>query len=247
MTGIIENYLKKHGFERFAPKAVLFDMDGVLYNSMPNHSVCWQQAMAKFKIKMTENDSYLYEGMRGVETIQIMFKEQHGTEISETEAQKIYDEKARLFGLMPEAPIMNGVKELMRKIKDCGMQIGVVTGSGQRPLIKRLLNDFQDFIDDRHIVTAYDVQHGKPAPDPYLMGLEKAGGLKPWEGIVVENAPLGVMAGVAADIFTIAVNSGPLPDKALGDKGADIVLHDMTELCRLWSDIITTNKKSNCI
>lgn len=72
------------------------------------------------------------------------------------------------------------------------MQVGVVTGSGQRPLIMRLLNDFGDFLDEAHIVTAYDVKRGKPNPDPYLMGLQKAGNLKPWEGIVVENAPLGV-------------------------------------------------------
>ena len=38
--------------------------------------------------------------------------------------------------------------------------------------------------------SAYDVKRGKPNPDPYLMGLQKAGNLKPWEGIVVENAPL---------------------------------------------------------
>ena len=35
----INQYLKEHGFGEFCPKAVLFDMDGVLYNSMPNHAV----------------------------------------------------------------------------------------------------------------------------------------------------------------------------------------------------------------
>ena len=70
-------------------------------------------------------------------------------------------------------------------------------------------------------------EHGKPAPDPYLMGLSKAGGLQPWEAIVVENAPLGVRAGVAAQIFTVAVNTGPLPDEALWQEGADLVMPDM--------------------
>lgn len=238
MLKSISDYIEKHGFESFAPKVVLFDMDGVLYDSMPHHAVCWHEAMAKFGINMTEHEAYLYEGMRGVETIRIVVKEQQGREISEAEAQKMYDEKARLFGLLPEAPIMEGVKELMQKIKASGLQIGIVTGSGQRPLIQRVLNDFSDFVDDRHIVTAYDVQHGKPAPDPYLMGLQKAGNLHPWEGIVVENAPLGVRAGVAAQIFTIAVNSGPLPDSSLSDAGANIVLPRMTALCELWQQII---------
>ena len=79
-------------------------------------------------------------------------------------------------------------------------------------------------------MTAYDVERGKPHPDPYLMGLRKAGGLHPWEAVVVENAPLGVRAGASAGIFTIGVNSGPLPDKVLYDAGAHVVYRRMTQL-----------------
>jgi HAD superfamily hydrolase (TIGR01509 family) len=121
----------------------------------------------------------------------------------------------------------------MNTLKQRGWTIGVVTGSGQRPLINRLLTDFADYLDQKHIVTAYDVKRGKPAPDPYLMGLKKVGELAPWEAIVVENAPLGVRAGVAAHIFTIAVNTGPLPDSALLQEGADLLFNDMWELQRL--------------
>jgi beta-phosphoglucomutase-like phosphatase (HAD superfamily) len=78
------------------------------------------------------------------------------------------------------------------------------------------------------------VKRGKPNPDPYLAGLQKAGNLKPWEGIVVENAPLGVRAGVAAKIFTVAINSGPLPDEALSSLGADVLYHQMTEFVEDW-------------
>ena len=49
----IQKYLEKHGFEALRPKAVLFDMDGVLYDSMPNHAVAWQESMAKFNIRMS--------------------------------------------------------------------------------------------------------------------------------------------------------------------------------------------------
>ena len=56
--GSIGNYLSKHGFERFEPKAVLFDMDGVLYDSMPHHAVAWKGAMEKYGIHMTHEDAY---------------------------------------------------------------------------------------------------------------------------------------------------------------------------------------------
>ncbi len=222
----------------FNPKVVLFDMDGVLYNSMPNHSIAWQQSMKEFDIHMTAADAYATEGARGVDTIRYFVKQQQGRDIDEAEAQKMYDVKTQHFHKLPVAEIFDGAIDLMRKIKASGLQIGVVTGSGQRPLINRLLNDFGEFLDEDHIVTAYDVKRGKPNPDPYQMGLKKAGNLMPWEGIVVENAPLGVRAGVAADIFTVAVNSGPLPDTALSDEGANLLYHKMTEFVNEWDELI---------
>ena len=234
MQEAISNYLSKHGFEAFKPKAVLFDMDGVLYNSMPNHARAWQQAMAQFGITMTAHDAYATEGARGIDTIRMMVKAQQGHEISLEEAQKMYDVKTHLFHEMPDARIFYGVKSLMRKIRQCGMAIGVVTGSGQRPLLNRLLNDFGEFLDEDHIVTAYDVKRGKPNPDPYLMGMQKVGDTQPWETIVVENAPLGVRAATAARCFTIAVNTGPLPDHSLTDVGADLLLPSLYRLCRQW-------------
>uniref|UniRef100_A0AB33JBN7 HAD family hydrolase n=1 Tax=Prevotella sp. GTC17260 TaxID=3236796 RepID=A0AB33JBN7_9BACT len=224
--------------EGFSPCVALFDMDGVLYDSMPNHSIAWQRSMASFGIHMTEEDAYATEGMRGIDTIRMLVKQQQNKDIDEVEAQMMYDEKTRQFGLLPTAPIMEGVIDLMDKMRRDGLQIGIVTGSGQRPLIARVLNDFRDFVDEQHIVTAYDVKHGKPAPDPYLMGLQKAGNMRPNEGIVIENAPMGVRAGVAAGIFTVAVNSGPLPNETLAKEGANIVFDNMPQLKKNWEYLL---------
>lgn len=85
------------------------------------------------------------------------------------------------------------------------------------------------------MVTAFDVKYGKPNPEPYLMGLQKAG-VEANEAIVVENAPLGVRAGVAAGIFTVAVNTGPLPDKVLLDEGANYLFHSMPDFNKNWEN-----------
>jgi len=230
----IKKYLEEHGFEVLYPKVVLFDMDGVLYDSMPNHSIAWQESMAKCGITMTSDDAYATEGARGVDTIRQMVRLQQHRNISEEEAQKMYDLKSHLFHQLPEPPIMPGILSLMDKIKEGGIQIGVVTGSGQRPLFQRILRDFGAYVDEAHITTAYDVKRGKPNPDPYLMGLQKAGNLEPWQAVVIENAPLGVRAGHAAKIFTIAVNTGPLPDEELLGAGADLIFPNMQELCDNW-------------
>ena len=237
MNDSIRQYLERHGFGHFSPKAVLFDMDGVLYDSMPHHAIAWQESMKRFGIDMTEADAYATEGARGIDTIRKIATRQ-GKEVSLEEAQRMYDEKSRIFHEMPDAPIFDGVFDMMEKIKRAGMTVNVVTGSGQRPLIQRLLNDFGRYLDENHITTAYDVKRGKPYPDPYLMGLQKAGNLKPFEGIVVENAPLGVRSGVSAGIFTVAINSGPLPDKALLDEGADVLYDKMTQFRNEWDNFI---------
>lgn len=219
----IKHYLAQHSYTHFAPKAVLFDMDGVLYDSMPNHAIAWQRAMGDFGLHFTAADSYATEGARGVDTIRKYVKDQLRKEISEEEAQRMYDVKTRYFHELPETQVFEGVRELMQWLSSHGLSINVVTGSGQRPLIQRLLTDFGDFLDEAHITSAFDVKRGKPAPDPYLAGLRKAGNLQPWEGIVVENAPLGVRAGVAAGCFTVAINSGPLPDEALTSEGSNLL------------------------
>ena len=232
----ITDYLKKYGFAALRPKAVLFDMDGVLYDSMPNHAVAWQKSMASFGIDMTADDAYTTEGQRGSDTIRQLVRQQKGTDIDEEEADLMYKEKARLFHLMPEAPVMPGILSLMAQIKECGLKIGVVTGSGQRLLIDRLNHDFGAYIDD--ITTAYDVTKGKPDPQPYQIGMQKAGCQNPWEALVVENAPLGVRAGVAARIFTIAVNTGPLPDSRLLQEGANLIFSKMTDLSESWPHLL---------
>lgn len=241
MTESIRIYLAQTGFEALRPKVVLFDMDGVLYDSMPSHALAWHQSMAHYGLEMSTADAYATEGARGIDTVREMVKRQQGKDITQEQAQEMYDLKSRIFhSIKPQPPIMQGIPRLMAQIDACGLQIGIVTGSGQRPLIARLMQDFGQYLTTDHIVTAYDVERGKPAPDPYLAGLHKMGDLKPWEALVVENAPLGVAAGVAARIFTIAVNTGPLPDRVLADKGANLVLPRMTDLSERWSELYSS-------
>ena len=225
------------------PQVVLFDMDGVLYDSMPNHGVAWQRAMKEFGIHFTLEDSYATEGARGVDTIRKYAKAQLGKDLSEEEAQQMYDVKAAYFHEMPEAKVFDGVIDLMQKIKASGLKIGIVTGSAQLPLIERVTRDFGDFVSADQITTAYDVKRGKPNPDPYLMGLQKAGNYSPTEGIVVENAPLGVHAGTAAGCYTVAINSGPLDDSVLLNEGADILFPTIREFADNWERVLDSLSK----
>ena len=209
--------------------AILFDMDGVLYDSMPNHSKAWSQAMERFGMHMTPHDVYLNEGATGHDTVVRISLRDRGYEASEQEINDIYGYKASLFRSMPEARVMPGALEVFRKAAAAGLKILIVTGSGQKNLIERVQRDYEGYITRDRMVTAFEVKRGKPYPDPYLKGLQIAG-VPASEAVVVENAPLGIRAAVAAGIDTIAVNTGPLEDEILLAEKPVLLLHSMQEL-----------------
>lgn len=230
----IQNYLKEKGYNKINLKAVLFDMDGVLFDSMKNHAKAWNKAMAMYDMNLSEEEAYMHEGRTGASTINIVSARERGYEAIEDEIKKIYQTKSDIFNSLPKAEPMQGAYTLLQEIKNSGLQPVLVTGSGQLSLIDNLNHHFPGIFQKEYMVTAYDVKFGKPNPEPYLMGLKKAG-IEPNEAVVVENAPLGVKAGVAAGIFTIAVNTGPLPDNALLDEGANLLFNSMQELADNWT------------
>ncbi len=216
-------------------KAVLFDMDGVLFDSMPNHAYAWSHAMTEFGLAMTPEEVYMNEGRTGSATINMLAQRFWGRDATEKEKQLIYEVKSKVFNTCPEAKPMPGALETLKAVKEKGLKIVLVTGSAQASLLEKLERSYPGFFHRDLMVTGFDVKLGKPYPEPYLRGLQKAG-IKPEEGIVVENAPLGVQAGHAAGIFTIAANTGPLEDKVLKNAGADIVLPGMIDVARFFSD-----------
>lgn len=225
-------------------KAVLFDMDGVLFNSMPYHSEAWHQVMKANGLDLSRKEAYMHEGRTGASTINILFQRERGREATQEEIENIYQEKSKLFNSYAEAERMPGAWELLQKVKQDGLIPMVVTGSGQLSLLERLEHNFPGMFCKELMVTAFDVKYGKPNPEPYLMALKK-GGLKADEAVVIENAPLGVEAGHNAGIFTIAVNTGPLDEQVLLDAGANLLFPSMQALCDEWEEIVTTQLTPN--
>ncbi|GHT32858.1 beta-phosphoglucomutase [Bacteroidia bacterium] len=218
-------------------KAVLFDMDGVLYDSMPFHICAWSEISAKHHLDYVPEDFYLLEGCTGEYTINLLYQRTYGRNATAEEIKILYREKANLFTKYNDGNPMHGVADVLKQVKDLGTQTLVVTGSGQKSLIDKLETDFPGHFKREKMVTAFDVKRGKPDPEPYLMGLVKAG-VSAGEAIVVENAPMGVQSARAADIFTIAVNTGPLPDQVLRDAGANLLFPDMPSLAKSFQEII---------
>lgn len=239
----ILKYLESHEKKAIELKSAMFDMDGVLFDSMRNHAYSWHTTMNHFGMHMTEEEAYMHEGRTGAGTINIVSKRERGHEATQAEIEEIYKYKSDLFSTCPEAKPIQGAHELLQKVKASGIIPVLVTGSGQRNLLDRVQHQFPGIFSQELMVTAFDVKYGKPNPEPYLMGLQKAtdylgeSSVIYNNSIVIENAPLGVEAGIASKCFTIAVNTGPLPDSALLDQGANLLFHSMQEMCDTWEDL----------
>jgi len=239
----IENFIHLHHYPTFCPKAIFFDMDGILFDSMGSHATAWVEALKQMGLPFTENEAYLNEGRTGSSTIDSVFVKEFGRKATDTEKQTIYQLKSKLFNTYKRSEKIPFVSDLLVKIQSQKLEIFVVTGSGQPTLIDSLEVNFPGVFHKNKMVTAFDVQFGKPHPEPYLMALKKSG-LKPWEVVVIENAPLGVESASKAGLFSIAVNTGPLDPTVLKESGANIVLDSMEDLFNEW-DVFRKEWKIN--
>jgi beta-phosphoglucomutase-like phosphatase (HAD superfamily) len=179
------------------------------------------------------------EGRTGADTINTASLAQFGKPATAELIDQLCKAKCAIFDTYPPTPRMPFAIELVQKVKACGLTPMIVTGSGTPTLLDRIQSNFPGLFDENHIVTSFNVKRGKPFPDPYLLALEK-GGFKTNEAIVVENAPLGVTAGVAAGLFTVAANTGPLKEEVLYNAGANLVFPSIEALCGEWENLYSS-------
>ena len=213
-------------------RAVFFDQDGVLFNSMPYHAQSWELAMNENGLPFTKNQTYRNEGRTGASVINEAYRLIHGIDAPQDIIEAVYAAKSAHFirltgGHLPE--LIPGIMDVLHFLRERGVQCWVVTGSGQRNLINSLNDTFDHVFTG--IISAFDVTHGKPNPEPYLKAWQQSGFAKD-ECMVVENAPLGVRAAKAAGLFCAAVNTGILPDSDLAAEHADLILPNMKALLK---------------
>lgn len=184
---------------------MIFDLDGVLVNSMPTHFQAWKAAFAKIAgIEIVERDIYLLEGMRGIELVEKIFGQKGFS--NHSLARKVHDEKSRIFKGIRSSEPFEGVREMIDGIR-CAK--AVVSGS-TRDDVETILEEA--FGKDRFDVTisADDIERGKPDPSAFLEALRRMK-VKPKDAVVVENAPLGVRAANNAGVIChVALNNTPL-------------------------------------
>jgi beta-phosphoglucomutase len=190
--------------------AVLFDMDGVILDSMQQHAELWQELMADQGFRVSREFILRHEGALGPEVLERFFREQglDRSRLSQAQAGMgaLLTRQAELYlerhaGQVRPFP---GAEALLARLAGRGVPTALVTSS-RRALVRRCL---EEGLRRRFaaIVTAEDVARHKPHPDPYLRAAQELG-LDPARCLVVENAPAGIASARAAGATCFAVCS----------------------------------------
>ncbi len=184
-------------------RAILFDMDGVIVDSMGYHAETWQRVFKDYGITLTKEDILKREGMSGVSSIIDIIKEKGGSIPDENEIKDLLEKKLSIFEEY-RVEIFPVVPEILSFLHSKNISIGLVTGSMMRSVNLVLPGDILNQF--RAIVTVDDIVNGKPHPEPYLRAMDKLECHKD-NTLAIENAPFGIESAKGAGIDCFAIET----------------------------------------
>ncbi len=205
---------------------VLFDLDGVIVDTLHYHFLAWNHMFGKYGGAVSEITVLLHEGRNSREILPILMQET-GIYIPEEEQAGFIEEKRAYYRSIVQVAQYPGAFEAIDELKSRGFKVALVTACALKNMQHSLNGDQQAHFD--FIITGDEVPRAKPFPDPYLTA---AGQLKldPQQCVVVENAPLGIEAAKNAGMYCIAIET------TLGKEylqSADCILQNIGELVNL--------------
>ncbi len=208
-------------------KAVIFDIDGTLVDSVDLHARAWQEAFAHFG-KQFPFEKIRYQIGKGGDQLLPVF-------LSEREIEEFGDELTEYRGdlfkreYMPRVVAFPAVRELFERIRREGKSVALASSAKKEELTeyKRIAN-IEDLVEDE--ASADDAEKSKPHPDIFEAALAELGDVQPSEAIVVGDTPYDAEAAGKAGLQTIGFLSGGFPEEDLRAAGCVRIYRDAAEL-----------------
>ena len=215
-------------------KAVLFDMDGTLIDSLWMWRSIDREFLGSRNIPMPDKLQKNIDGMSFSETA-CYFKEAFNLAEPVEEIKTIWNNMA-MDKYRYEVPLKEGAREFLEALKAKGYKMGIAT-SNSRELAMCCLEalGIDKYFDS--VVTACDVGAGKPAPDIYLKSAKNCG-VEPCECIVFEDILQGIEAGHNAGMKVCTVyDDYSADDDVLKREKADYYINNYNEITGKVTDI----------
>ncbi|OEK04805.1 beta-phosphoglucomutase [Roseivirga misakiensis] len=206
-----------------SPKACIFDLDGVIVDTVPAHYTAWKAMADEVGVAFDEKEN---ENLKGVSRFDSMkhILSLGNIEKTDEEIQAFTEKKNAIYvdiiSSMTPADILPGVVEFIDKLKANGIAIAIGSASKNTPTILKCVGLEKVF---KVIVDGNQITNSKPDPEVFLKGAAQLG-VEPKECVVLEDAISGVKAAKSGGMKCIGVGH---PD-VLSE--ADIVVNDLTNV-----------------
>jgi len=182
-------------------KAVIFDFDGVIGDTMKDNCIAWQKAFEPYGFQLDASEYYRLEGMGRFQIAQ-HFIEKYNLDASIK--NDVVEAKEHNYKMDNTFKIYDHVLSIFAFLKQKGISTAIVTGASRERITEHLDAEIASQV--TALVTADDVTHTKPHPEPYLKAVTKLN-LNPENCIVVENAILGIESAKAAKCICFALET----------------------------------------
>ena len=206
-------------------KGLIFDMDGVLVDSMPTHARAIGLLCERFGSATWDGDVSQFAGVGPEDVFGVLLPEQ----VRQMGVAALNDEKERIFReiFAAEAKLMPSLAEFLDDVKAHGIKCSIGSSGSRENVeltwgkcgLERWLETY---------VCCEDVTHCKPSPEIFLTAAERLG-LRPEECIVFEDALSGVEAAKAAGMKVVTLTT-TLPRERLEEAGADLIIDSFSEV-----------------
>ena len=218
-------------------KAVIFDMDGVIFDSEKCVIDCWKVVAGKYNIPNIEPVLMKCLGVTYEEGKKIFLKH-YGADFPYDERKK---ERSDLYHKRYDngrLPLKTGIRELLIYLKENGYKVGVASSTREAIVSKQLVDaDLRKYFDN---LTCGDMlERSKPEPDIYLMACDKLG-VKPEEVIAIEDSYNGIRSAYRAGMFPIMVPDLAEPNEEM-EAIAGKILGNLNEVKRWLEERYGTN------
>ena len=188
--------------EKVWPRAVIFDMDGLMFGTEQQIQRSWDAVVPEFAGEPMGYHIYQTMGMNRASRI-LYFREQYGEEFPYEAFEQAYRSRVREFSRAEGVPVKPGLPELLAYLREMEIPAAVATGSSRTHALDNL--ELTKVLEYFQFVIAGDmVKRAKPDPQIYLITCEKLG-LRPEETLVLEDSWNGVRAAHAAGTPVILV------------------------------------------
>ncbi len=214
-------------------KAVIFDIDGTLIDSVDAHAEAWQKAFKEFGREIKFYELRRQVGKGGDTFLPVFLTKREIEEFGE----KVTDRRGEIFKneFLKDIEPFPQVRELFERIKGDGKQIALASSANADELAEyKKIADIIDLIEEE--TSADDAKHSKPYPDIFQAALDKLEGVEASEAIIIGDTCYDIEAAAAAKIKSIGVLSGGWVRTELLKTGAVKVYKDAAEILEHYKD-----------